>query len=167
MTAMLRIAACFCVLALVAAAAASLSDRPVHRSLPEGFGVLTLSFHHGADRGALCRRATPEELAALPPNMRRPEICPRERPPIAVELDIDGSRAFAAEIAPSGIGRDGPSRVHRRFVLPAGDYEVAVRMRDKPDDEAFGWQATRSVHIGPADHRVIDFRPAGGGFVFH
>ena len=157
----------FAVLAAVFAGAASLSNWPVHRSLPEGVGVLTLSFHHGADRGAACRPATPEELAALPPNMRRPQICPRERPPVRVEMDIDGARAFEADVAPSGIGRDGPSRVHRRFVLPAGDHEIAVRMRDRPDEETFGWQAARTVRIGPADHRVIDFRANAGGFVFH
>lgn len=162
----LWILARFAVLAAVFAGVASLSDRPSHRSLPEGVGVLSLSFHHGADRGAACRPATPEELAALPPNMRRPQICPRERPPIRVELDIAGTRAFEADVPPSGIGGSGPSRVHRRFVLPAGDYEIAVRMRDRPDDDGFGWQAARTVRIEPADHKVIDFR-AAAGFVFH
>ncbi len=154
----------FAAVALVFAGAVALSNWPAHRSLPEGVGVLTLSFSHGAERA--CRPATPEELAALPPNMRRPEICPRERPPIAVELDIDGARAFAADIAPSGIGRDGPSRVHESFVLPAGEHEIAVRLRDRPGEE-FGWQGARTVRIGPADHRVVDFRAASGGFVFH
>lgn len=167
MSAALRMIACFVLLTAVFAGVAALSNRPLHRSLPDGVGVLTLSFSHGADRGALCRPATPEELAALPPNMRRPEICPRERPPVRIELEIDGARAFAADVPPSGIGRDGPSRVHENFVLPAGTYEVAVRMRDRPDEEAFGWQAARSVRIDPADHRVIDFRAAAGGFVFH
>lgn len=166
MSDVLRMLARFAVLAAVFAGVAALSDRPLHRSLPEGVGVLSLSFHHGADRGASCRPATPEELAALPPNMRRPQICPRERPPIRVELDIDGARAFAADVPPSGIGRSGPSRVHRRFVLPAGDHEIAVRMRDRPGD-GFDWTAARTVRIDPADHRVIDFRAAAGGFVFH
>ena len=162
----LRMFARFIVLALVFAGVAALSDRPVHRNLPEGAGVLSLSFHHGADRSAACRPATPEELAALPPNMRRPQICPRERPSIRVELDIDGKRAFEADVPPSGIGRSGPSRVHERFVLPAGSYEIAVRMRDRPEGD-FTWVDERTVEIGPADHRVIDIRTGGGGFVFH
>jgi hypothetical protein len=144
---------------------AALSNWPRHRSLPEGTGVLTLSFSHGADRGAACRPATPEELAALPPNMRRPRICPRERPAIAVELDIDGARVFSANVPPSGIGRDGPSRVHERFVLPAGEHEIGVRLRDQPGED-FTWHAERTIRIGPADHRVIDFRAGSGGFVF-
>ena len=156
----------FAVLAVFFAGAATLSDQPRHRSLPEGFGVLTLSFSHGADRKAGCRKATPEELAALPPNMRRPEICPRERPAVRVEFELDGKSAFAADVPPSGIAGDGPSRVHERFVLPIGSYEIAIRMRDRPG-ESFDWEASRIVEIGAADHRVIDFRPDAGGFVFH
>lgn len=159
------IAGSLAVLILVVAAAAALSDWPMHRSLPENVGVLTLSFSHGADRKAACRKATPEELAALPPNMRRPEICPRERPAIRVELELDGRLAFEGDIAPSGIAGDGPSRVHRRFVLPAGTHRVEVRMRDRPGDD-FTWQASREMEIAAADHRVVDFR-ADTGFIFH
>lgn len=156
----------FAVLALIFMGAAALSNWPSHRSLPEGVGVLTLSFSHGADRKAACRKATPEELAALPANMRRPEICPRERPAIGIEFDIDGKRVFEANVPPSGIAGDGPSRVHQRFLLPAGRYEVAVRMRERPDGE-FTWRGERSIELDPADHRVIDFRADAGGFVFH
>lgn len=166
MKAPLALSAGFVLLVLVFAGAAALSNRPLHRSLPEGTGVLTLSFSHGADRRAACRKATPEELAALPPNMRRPEVCPRQRPPLRIEFDIDGKRAFAADVPASGIAGDGPSRVHQRFVLPVGAHEVAVRMRDRPDGD-FGWTATRTLEIGPASHRVVDFRADAGGFVFY
>lgn len=162
----LKMAARFVVLALVFMSVAALSNRPSYRSLPEGAGVLMLSFSHGADRKAACRKATPEELAKLPPNMRRPEICPRDRPPIRVEFDIDGKRMFEADVPPSGIAGDGPSRVHRRFVLPAGSYDVAVRMRERPGDD-FDWQAERSIRVDPGANRVIDFRATAGGFVFH
>jgi hypothetical protein len=156
----------FAVFAVVFAGVAMLSNRPRHRSLPAGVGVLTLSFNHGADRKAGCRKATSEELAALPPNMRRPEICPRERPGVRVEFNIDGELAYAADIAPSGIAGDGPSRIHERFVLPVGTHEIAIRMRDRPG-QAYDWEASQTVQIGSADHRVVDFRPDAGGFVFH
>ncbi len=162
----LAMAGRFAALAVVFAAAAALSDWPDHRSLPDGVGVLTLSFGHGADRKAACRPATPEELAALPPNMRRTEICPRERPPIRVELDIDGRPAFQADVPPSGIAGDGPSRVHQSFTLAAGTHTVSVRMRDRPGD-AFTWQASRKIDIAEAGHRVVDFRPEAEGFIFH
>ena len=166
MTKALKMAAGFALMALLFMGVAALSDSPRHRSLPEGTGVLMLSFGHGADRRAACRKATPEELAKLPPNMRRPDICPRDRPPIRIEFDIDGKRAFEADVPPSGIAGDGPSRVHQRFVLPAGSHEVAVRMRDQPQGD-FSWHAERTVEIVPGGNRVIDFRPIAGGFVFY
>ena len=162
----LRMIARFAVLALVFMGVAALSNRPLYHSLPKDTGVLTLSFSHGADRKAACRKATPEELAKLPPNMRRPEICPRGRPPIRVEFDIDGKRVFEADVPPSGIAGDGPSRVHRRFVLPAGSHDVAVRMGERPEG-GFDWRAERTIRIEPAANRVIDFRADAGGFVFH
>jgi len=162
----LRMAARFAVLTLFMMGVVGLSDWPRHRSVPEGMGVITLSFNHGADRRAACRAATPEELAKLPPNMRRPEICPRERPPIAVEFEIDGRRVYEASVPPSGIASDGPSRVNQRFELPAGSYALVVRMRDRPGDD-FNWHGEKTVELRPADHRVIDFRGDGGGFVFH
>ena len=155
----------FAVLALVVAGVAAFSDWPRHRSIAPGMGVVTLSFSHGADRRAACRPATADELAKMAPNMRRTEICPRARPSIAVEFEIDGEKVFAAEVPPSGIAGDGPSRVHRDFELPAGSYQLVVRMRDRPGED-FGWQAEKTVELKPADHRVVDFRPGAGGFVF-
>jgi hypothetical protein len=165
MSEVLKMPARLSVLVAIFMGVAALSNRPLYRSLPEGAGVLTLSFSHGADRRAACRKATPEELAKLPPNMRRPEICPRGRPPIRVEFDIDGKRMFEAEVPPSGIASDGPSRVHQRFVLPAGRYEVAVRMSERPGGD-FIWHDERTIQIDPAGNRVVDFR-ANAGFVFH
>jgi len=37
---------------------------------------------------------------------------------------------------------------------------------DRPGEE-FNWRGAQAVRIGPADHRVIDFRAAAGGFIFH
>ncbi len=162
----LKMAASFAVLALLFIGVAALSNRPLHRSLPDGVGTLTLSFGHGADRRAACRPATEDEMAKMPPNMRRREICPRERPPIRVELDIDGKRMFEADVPPSGIAGDGPSRVHKRFLLPEGSHEVAVRLREQADGD-FTWDAERTIRIDPGANRVIDFKAAAGGFVFY
>lgn len=154
-------------LVLVVAGVAALSDRPMHQSLPEGTGILTLSFSHGASREALCRKLTPEELAKLPANMRRAEHCPRGRPSVLVELEVDGVRLFSADVPPSGIAGDGPSRVYERFALPAGVHDVAVRLRDRPGTADFTYAAERRIELAPAARRVIDFRAESGGFVFH
>jgi hypothetical protein len=157
----------FGVLLAVAAIAATVSDWPVYRSIPEDAAVVKLSFTHSAGRrSAECRRRTPEELARLPPNMRRPMDCPRERRPVATELAIDERVVFSAELPPSGLSRDGPSQVYRRFVVPAGDHTIVARLRDTPRTSGYDHQRAETVTLRPGQSMAIDFRPELGGFVF-
>jgi hypothetical protein len=156
----------FTTIAALFAAVAWLSDRPVYRQIPDGSAVVMLTFVHGADRRGECRRLSPEEIAKLPPNMRRVQDCPRGRRPIYVELDIDGRNAYRATLPPTGIAGDGPSRVYQRFVLPAKKYDVAVRMRDTARTEGFDHERQDSVELSPDQMFVIDYRPESGSFVF-
>lgn len=154
------------VLTLAFAAIVLLSDGPAWHPIPADAGVVKLSFSHGADRRAACREPTAEELAALPPNMRMKQICPRRRPPVHVELDIDGSTVYRATLEPSGIAGDGPSRVYEKFVLPAGRHDIAVRLRDRPDGGGFDHASEREVDLAAGRSFVIEFSPGAGGFVF-
>jgi hypothetical protein len=52
--------------------------------------------------------AVREEIAKLPPNMRRPLDCPRGRRPIYVELDVGHQVSYRASLPPTGIAGDGP-----------------------------------------------------------
>lgn len=156
----------FAVLVAVAALTAALADRPAYRQIPENTAVVKLSFSHGADRSAECRRRTPEELAKLPPNMRRPMDCPRGRRPVDVELTMDGRTLYAASLPPSGLSGDGPSRVYKRFVAPAGEHVIVARLRDTPRREGFDHERTAKLTLEPGQSLGIDFRPELGGFVF-
>ena len=149
----------------VTAGVAVLSAWPSWHTIPEGTGVVKLSFSHGGARN--CRPLTEEERAKLPPNMRRSEVCDRERQPVYVELDIDGSRVFAASLPPTGLAGDGPSRVYESFVLPAGRHELAVRLRDTAADEGFTHRAEREVTLEPGQNLAVDFAPESGGFTFN
>lgn len=149
----------------IIAGVAALSAWPSHRTIPVGTGVLKLSFSHGGQRN--CRELTGAELAELPANMRRTEICDRRRLPIDVELDLDGETVYRASLPPSGIAGDGPSRVYRRFVLPAGDHDVAIRLRDTTRAEGFDYSAERRISLAPEQSFAIDFRPVAGGFIFN
>ena len=162
----LRVAGQFAVIAALFAAVAWLSDRPTYRQIPEGSGVMMLTFVHSADRRGECRRLSPEEIARLPPNMRRVQDCPRVRRAIYVELDVDGRNIYSASLPPAGIAGDGPSRVYRRFVLPARTYDVAVRMRDTARTEGFDHERRSSVELSPDQMFVIDYQPESGSFVF-
>ena len=82
MTRALRTLGQFAVIVALFAAVAWLSDRPMYRQIPTGSAVMMLTFVHSADRRGECRRLTPEEIAKLPPNMRRVQDCPRVRRPI-------------------------------------------------------------------------------------
>jgi hypothetical protein len=162
----LRLAAQFAAIVAMSAGVVALSDWPAYRQIPDSSGVVMLTFVHSADRKGECRRLTPEEIARLPPNMRRVQDCPRVRRPIYVELDVDERNVYQASLPPAGIAGDGPSRVYRRFVLPAGKHDLAVRMRDTARAEGFDHERRDSVELSPDQMIVIDYRPESGSFVF-
>jgi len=142
-----------------------LSAWPPYRSIPEGDSMIKLSFSHGGERN--CRPMTKAELAKLPPNMRRKEICERRRLPVYIELDLDGARVYSELVPPGGLAGDGPSQVYQRFVLPAGAHEVAIRMRDTARTEGFDYEAHRQITLAAEQNFAIDFEPAFGGFIFN
>jgi hypothetical protein len=154
------------VIAALFAGVAVLSDWPGYNLIPKNSGVVMLTFVHGADRKGECRRLTPEEIAKLPPNMRRVQDCPRVRRAIYVELDVDGRSVYQASLPPTGIAGDGPSRVYQRFVLPAGKHDVAVRMRDTARADGFDHERRERVELSPDQMLVVDYRPESGSFVF-
>lgn len=162
----LRIAGQLVVIVALFAGVAMLSDWPRWRQIPADTGVMMLTFVHGADRKGECRRLTPEEIAKLPPNMRRVQDCPRMRRAIYVELDVDGRNVYRADLPPTGIAGDGPSRVYQRFTLPAGEYDVAVRMRDTARADGFDHERRETVQFAPSQLLVIDYRPESGEFIF-
>jgi hypothetical protein len=144
---------------------AALSAWPSYRAIPEGTGVVKLSFSHGGERN--CREMTEAERAKLPANMRKTETCDRQRPPLYVELDLDGVTVFSAELPPGGIAGDGPSRVYQKFLLPIGAHDVAIRLRDTARAEGFDYSAERHFSLAEAQSFSIDFRPVAGGFLFN
>lgn len=149
----------------IIAGVAELSAWPSYRAIPEGTGVVKLSFSHGGARS--CRQLTEAERAKLPPNMRRKETCDRRRLPVYVEMDLDGETVYRASLPSSGIAGDGPSRVYQRFLLPAGEHDVAVRLRDSTRAEGFDYAAERRIALAAEQSFAIDFRLIAGGFVFY
>src|SRR5262245_4440317 len=147
MSAALRICGQFTVIVVLFAGVAAFADWPVYRQTPPGTGIVILSFVHGATRQDECRRLTPQEIAKLPPNMRRVQDCPRGRRSLPVELDVGERVVYRAVLPPTGIAGDGPSRVYQRFVLPVGQYQVAVRMRDTARANGFDHERTERIAL--------------------
>lgn len=150
---------------LLFAAVALFSQWPAWQSMAGGSALLRLSFTHSGQR--VCRDRTEEELARLPPNMRAPQLCERRRSPVWVSLDIDGNTVFSADLPPSGLSGSGPSRVYERFVLPAGQHRVTVRMRDNPLPEGMTREGVFEIEMRPADSVAIDYDPSAGAFFLH
>jgi len=144
---------------------ATLSAKPAWQSHPPDAAFIRLSFNHSGVRN--CRKRTPKELAKLPPNMRAKDLCDRRRAPVRVEMDINGRRAFAAKLAPSGFFGSGPSRIYQKFEVPAGDYHVDVRLADDPAVAGFAYSASYDIKLAPAQSTAIDFNAANGGFFLH
>ncbi|MFO1220754.1 MAG: hypothetical protein U1E89_20490 [Burkholderiaceae bacterium] len=130
---------------------------PTYHPLDSGQALIKLSFTHTGKPIAECRKQTPEELAKLPPNMRAPMKCPRERSPVTVELDIGGRNVLHRVAQPSGLSRDGASAVYQRLPVPAGPQTIAVRLNDDARRSGFTHQREATVTLAPAQILVIDF----------
>ena len=137
---------------------------PKYRQIPDDVALVKLSISHLGGRE--CRKRTPEELQKLPPNMRAPMDCPRERSDINLEVDIDGQPAFRAVMHPTGVYKDGVSTVYKRFELKAGTHQVAVRMNDNLVKPGFNFIKEEQVMHKPGQVMVIDFNPDKGGLFF-
>jgi hypothetical protein len=142
------------------------STNPAYIHIDPNSAVIRLSFNHAGARTGDCRHLTPEEIAELAPNMRRPLDCPRGRVPLLVELKIDGVLLYLASPSPSGLAGDGPATVYERFVVPPGRHELTVRLRDSLRTEGFDYESRVQVELTAQQNFAIDFRAETGGFVF-
>lgn len=152
--------------AAVAAVVGYFSTSPSYTHFPPDKALITLSFAHGGKPKGGCRTLTESERAKLAPNMRRKQICPRRRLPVGIELDIDGQKIYKAELPPTGLSGDGPSRVYRRFVVSVGRHRIAARLRDTARRTGYDYRKEATVTLAPGQQFIIDFRPSIGGFVF-
>jgi len=128
--------------------------------------LIKMSFSHPGQRVGDCRQLTPEEIAALAPNMRQALDCPRERNPVYVELELDGTLLYSASSAPSGLARDGLSTIYERFIVEPGRHTLVARLRDSARSEGYDYENEADVDISPQQNFVIDFRTDTGEFLF-
>jgi hypothetical protein len=150
---------------LFGAAIGYFSTHPRYRHLPEDQALLKLSFSHPGQLKAECRRRTPEELAKLPPNMRAPMECSRERSPVTVELALDGNVIARRVVPPAGLSKDGASTVYARFPLPAGEHRLSVKLNDSVREAGFNYTRDEQVRLVPGQIVVVDFNAEKGGIV--
>jgi hypothetical protein len=140
---------------------AAFSSAPSYRPISPDHSVVTVSLLHHGERVAPCRPYTEAELAKLPPNMRAPQKCERERMPVTVELDIDGVNVMRETAQPAGLSSDGASSIYRRLHVMAGEHRITVRLKDAPG-AAFNHTREATLKLKPAQVLVIDFEQGKG-----
>ncbi|MFO1316989.1 MAG: hypothetical protein U1F58_15450 [Burkholderiales bacterium] len=141
------------------------STSPAYVHLAEGKALVKLSVQHAGQRREACRERSAEELAKLAPNMRAATVCPRERAPVTVEVEIDGKPLFAVTAPPSGFSKDGASSIYRRVAVAAGAHRVVARMRDAASGD-FNFVEDRTVDLEAGRVLVLDFDANRGGWIF-
>jgi hypothetical protein len=154
------------VFGLIALVLGYFSTSPAYIAFPEDQARILLDFSHVGQRKGECRRLTPEEMAEMAANMRRAEICPRERLPVDVELEIDGELIFSRSLPPSGLSGDGASQIYESIRVRPGEHSLIARLRDSAREAGFDFEAVAEVVLQPKENFVIDFRSELGGFIF-
>jgi hypothetical protein len=140
------------------------SSSPLFEYARAESAVVKLSLSHAAERVAPCVLLTPQEIAALAPNMRRTERCERARLPLSIELDVDGQRVLTMQAEPTGLWDDGAASVYQRFDLPPGQYRMAVRLRDTARIDGWDYTHVEDVTLTAGRYLAITFRAENGGF---
>ena len=126
--------------------------------------VLTIAFAHAGELREPCRRLSQEELNQLPPNMRKPEDCPRERSPVTIEAQLDGESVFREILNPPGLFDDGGVDIYYSAKIPAGSHRLVLGMNDSIHIEGFNHRLDRAVTVPAGRVLLVDF-DRDSGFV--
>jgi hypothetical protein len=143
-----------------------LSTSPAYERFPADKAQLVLSFTHIGQRAAPCRKLTREEIEEMAANMRRAEVCERERVPLYVELVLGGEALLSASLPPTGLSSDGAAQLHERFTVAPGRHLLRVALRDSARTTGFDYESEVAIELRPGQNFVVDFRPEFGGFLF-
>jgi len=138
---------------------------PSYQHTAPNDSVIALSFSHAGQPISECRKRTPEELAELPPNMRLPMDCPRQRSPIEVELSLDDEVVFHEIFEAKGASGDWGVDVFKRFPVPAGGYKLKVRLKDSVRVDDYNYNYENPVNLEPHQLLLVDFKTNQGFIV--
>jgi len=131
---------------------------PSHEHLAENMAILKVAVRHAGKIIGECTALSTEAYANLADNMKRPEICPRERSPLQLKLVVDGKTLYHATIPASGLHNDGVSSMYQQFAVPAGPHQLQIYMNDDVALEGYPWVLKRDVDLAPAQVMVANFK---------
>lgn len=140
------------------------SNMPSFRQLGDDQAVVIIAFSHAGELREPCRTRTAEELMALPPNMRAPMDCSRERSPVKIEALLDGLPLYIYTAEAPGLFKDSSVNIYHSAKVSAGKHYLQIKMDDSVRKEGFEHDFEQEVVIAPARILLVDFI-AGKGFV--
>lgn len=139
-----------------------LSASPSYQHVEPDDAVVRLVISHATVKIGECRELSTEEFAELAPNMRRPTECPRERHDLFIELLLDDELLYSGRESPTGLWRDGPSNVYRKFTVASGAHHLLVRLRDSGRASGFDYEHAEEIELKPLQNFVVGFRSSTG-----
>lgn len=134
-----------------------LSVWPRYQLIDEGRAIVSVVFSHAGERIGECRKISQEELNKLPPNMRKPSECPRERHSVRVELRSGTEVLYSKTLLPSGVWSDGKANIYQRIEIAAGHHELFIGMNDSGGDLAFDFERRTEIDVLSGRNIVIEF----------
>ena len=139
-----------------------LSTSPSYRQLAEDEAVIAISFSHAGEIKEPCQKRTQKELMKLPPNMRAPMDCSRERSPVVIEALLDGVSMYSKTSEAPGLYKDGGVDIYHSVKVPSGSHHLAIKMDDSVLKEGFDYNFNQNVEIKPAQILLISFDVSRG-----
>lgn len=152
--------------AVFAAAIGYFASLPTYTYGDPEAATIKVSLSHAAARVNPCVQLTPEQMAKLADNMRRTEICERQRLPVTLEVDIDDRSVARIEAPPAGLWGDGPASIYERFDIAPGEHSVSLRLRDTARTDGWDYSANEELVLERGRYLTITFNPERGGFEF-
>ena len=134
-----------------------LSVWPPYQLVDDEHAIVSLVIARAGTRIGECRTYSQDELNKLPPNMRKPADCPRERHPVRVELRSGDRVLYEETLPPSGIWADGKASIYQRIVVPSGVQELFVGMNDSGGQTGFDYEKSTTLDMAPGRNLVIRF----------
>lgn len=135
-----------------------LTSAPDYRQLEAGKAELKIAIRHAGQVVGECTDLSSEDYENLPANMKRPQVCPRERSPLQLQLIVDGETLYRATVPASGLHSDGVSSMYRRFAVPAGKHRLKLLMNDDVKVDGSTWSLEQDVELAPAQVLVASFK---------
>ncbi|MDH5766004.1 MAG: hypothetical protein OEZ38_08310 [Gammaproteobacteria bacterium] len=137
---------------------------PTYHQLEENQAMITLTMSHVGKHVRECKKISQQELMKLPPNMRKPMDCPRERSPIIIELLLDDVVIFSKTLPPLGLYKDQGIDIYQNVRVPAGKHHFTIRMNDDVKVEGSVYKHQQDLVLLPEQHLFVEFKSDICGF---